>query len=161
VTTDPIMAEIMAAIAVLHGGDRSGGRSRLEAVWSRIANDPKPFHECVLSHYMADAQDDSTNELAWDIRALDAALRCTDAEAQQHHQTLSIPAFMPSLHTNLAEDYFKLGDFARSKDHLASARSFTANLANDAYGQMIHRGIERLAKKLDENDVSSEERASA
>jgi hypothetical protein len=149
VTTDPIMTEIMAAIAVLHSGDRSGGRSRLEVVWARIADDPEPFHECVLSHYMADAQDDVADELAWDIRALDAALRCTDADAQRHQKTLSIPAFMPSLHANLGEDYLKLGDVARSRDHLVSGRSFVSHLADDAYGKMIRGGIERLARKLD------------
>jgi hypothetical protein len=149
VTTDPIMTEIMAAIAKLHGGDRAGGRSRLEAVWSGIANNPEPFHECVLSHYMADAQDAIAEELAWDIRALDAALRCTDADAQRYQQTVSIPAFMPSLHTNLGEDYCKLGDFTRARVHLESARSCADKLGNDAYGQMIRSGIERLARKLD------------
>jgi hypothetical protein len=148
-TDDPIMTDIMAAIAVLHGGDRAEARSRLHAVWSRIADDPQPFHECVLSHYMADAQEALEAELAWDLRALDAARRCTDAEAQRHQQGFSISAFMPSLHVNLAEDYLRLGDFARSRDHLASARSFIGNLAGDPYGQMIRRGVERLAMRLD------------
>jgi hypothetical protein len=152
-STDPIMTEIMAAIAKLHSGDRAGGRSGLEAVWSHIAKVPQPFHECVLSHYMADAQDDLEDELAWDRRALDAALRCTDADAQRHRQTLSIAAFMPSLHLNLGEDYFKLGDFARSKDHLVTARSLTSALADDAYGKLIHRGIERLARKLEADNL--------
>ena len=59
---------------------------------------------------------------------------------------------MPSLHVNLGENYFKLGDFARSKDHLSSARSFASKLADDAYGQMLRRGIERLAKQLEADD---------
>jgi hypothetical protein len=37
-----------------------------------IANDPAPIHECALSHYMADAQDDIADELAWDLSALNA-----------------------------------------------------------------------------------------
>jgi hypothetical protein len=56
---------------------------------------------------------------------------------------------MPSLHLNLAEDYFKLGDIARSAEHLASARTFLGTLPDDAYAQLIQRGIERVAKQLD------------
>jgi hypothetical protein len=149
VSTDPIMVEIMSAIAVLRGGDRSGGRSQLAAIWSRIADNPEPMHECALSHSMADTQDDLADELAWDIRALNAALRCTDTDAQRHSEAPSIAAFMPSLHVNLAEDYFKLSDIARSKDHLASARIFLSALPDNAYAQLIRGGIERLAKHLD------------
>lgn len=151
-TTDLVMAEIMAGIGLIHGGDRSGGRAKLEAVWSRISSDPEPIHECTLAHYMADVQDEVAEELAWDIRALDAALRCTDTDAQRQSQALSIAAFMPSLHTNLAEDYFKLGDVARSQAHLATARNFASALKDDAYGQMLRRGIERLASKIDTHD---------
>lgn len=147
--THPIMSEIMAANALARGGDRTGARAKFDAVWSRFADDPDPVLECVLAHHMADAQDDPAEELAWDIRALDAALRCTDADAQRHQPAVSIAGFMPSLHTNLAEDYFKLGDSARSREHLASARSFAGNLAHDPYGHMIRGGMERLAKKLD------------
>jgi hypothetical protein len=148
-TDDPIMTEIMAGITQLMGGDRPGGRGRLEAVWARIEGDPEPFHECVLSHYLADAQDDLVDELAWDLRSLDAALRCTDADAQRHQNTLSIAVFMPSVHINLAEDYFKLGDLARSRDHLAAGRGCMGALADDAYGQLIRRGADRLARQLD------------
>ena len=145
---DPTMAEIMAAVALLHGGDRHGARNRLEAVWSRIANDPEPIHECVLSHYLADTQDDIHDELGWDIRALNAALRCTDAESHGNRQALPIASFLPSLHANLAEDYFKLGELERSKEHLAYARSHISNLADDPYGRMVRGGVERLAKRL-------------
>jgi hypothetical protein len=146
------MIEIIAAIALLQAGDRAAGRGQLEAIWSRIESDPVAFHECVLSHYLADAQDEVADELAWDLRALNAALRCTDANAQRYQQSLSIASFMPSLHLNLAEDYFKLGDSARSRSHLESARSFTSTLADNSYGQIIHRGIENLAKKLEADD---------
>ena len=55
---------------------------------------------------------------------------------------------MPSLHVNLAEDYFKLNDRTRSQEHLDMARQFVGELADDAYGQAIRRGIERMAAKL-------------
>jgi hypothetical protein len=142
------MTEITAAAAVLQSGDRAGARARLESVWSRIAGDPEPVHECVLSHYMADVQDDPAEELTWDLRALDAALRCTDADARRHGQTFSVVAFMPSLHASLAGDYLKLGDVTRSREHLDAAQSFESALADDSYGQLIRSGIERLSGML-------------
>lgn len=144
-TIDEIKTEMMAATAMIRSGDRAGGRSRLEALLSQ--NDVDSIQECVLSHHIADAQDDPADELAWDLRALDAALHCTDADTLRHQ--MSIGLFMPSLHVNLAEDYLKLGDATLSRKHLASAREFAGHLADDPYGQMIRRGIERLAGKLD------------
>jgi hypothetical protein len=55
---------------------------------------------------------------------------------------------MPSLHANLAGDYLKLRDTARASDHLASARRFVGELPDDAYGQLIRRGIDYLAMRL-------------
>jgi hypothetical protein len=148
-TPDPIMADIFAAHALLQGGDRAGARRDLEAVWARIEADPDPMHECTLAHYMADAQDNPADELAWDHRALDAGLRCTDNDAWRHSQVRSIAAFMPSLHLSLAEDYFKFGDMPHSRHHLALAREFAGKLADDAYGQTIRERIERMPKRLD------------
>jgi len=144
VTIDEIKTEMMAATALIRGGDRTGGRARLEALLSQEGIDP--VQECVLSHHIADAQDDPADELAWDLRAIDAALRSTEADTQRHQ--MSIGLFMPSLHVNLAEDYFKLGDVPRSREHLEMARSVAHNLADDPYGQMIRRGIERMAGRL-------------
>jgi hypothetical protein len=142
-TADPIVTEMIAAVAVANGGDRAGGRSRLEALLARLDDDPDRFYECVLSHHLADVQDDLADELAWDLRALDAALRCDE----ERHQA-SIAGSMASLHASLATDYYKLGDFARSREHLSAARSFTGHLADDAYGRLVLGGIERLAKGL-------------
>jgi hypothetical protein len=144
VTTDPIVTEMMAAVAMAQGGDRAGGRSRLEALLARFEDDPDSFYECVLSHHLADVQDDLADELAWDLRALDSALSCTEAR----HQA-SIAGSMASLHASLGYDFLKLRDVARSREHLAEARGFTSHLADDAYGRMVLGGIERLARHLD------------
>lgn len=141
-----MQTELMAATAMVRAGDRAGGRDRLEAMLARLIEDPDPVVECVVCHHLADTQDDLTDELNWDLRALDASLRCTEAQAQRHQ--LSIGLFKPSLYVNLAEDYFKLGDLAQSREHLTTARELTGHLADDAYGQMILRGIERLAGQL-------------
>ena len=80
--TDPFTTELMAATAFMRGGDKALSRSRLQALWERIVGNP--VHEFVLAHQMADAQDDPEEELAWDLRALDSAHRCTDADVQRH-----------------------------------------------------------------------------
>jgi hypothetical protein len=151
-TTDPIMADIMAAIAVLQGGDRAGGKAKLEAIWSRIEHDPQPFHECTLAHYLADAQDNIADELAWDLRALAAGQRCSDADVQANGGGHEIAAFMPSMHASLADDYLRLGDLTLSREHIAEARRFIDHLPDDGYGQLLRHGIERIAQKLEAAD---------
>ena len=141
-------AEIVAAIAMLQAGERNRGRAMLESIWSRISQAPNPIDECVLAHYMADVQDEPADELAWDIRALNAALRCADAEAQHIHPSLSISVFLPSLHLNLAEDYWNLNEADQSRAHLAKARLFMSALSDDGYGRMIRFGIEGLEMRL-------------
>ena|SRR5579871_1237173 len=140
--------EIIAAVAMLQGGERVRGRATLESIWLRISHAPNPIDECVLAHYLADVQDEPAEELAWDLRALNAAMRCTDAEARQLHPTLSISALLPSLHLNLAEDYWNFKEFAQSRTHLAKARLLTATLSDDGYGRMIRFGIEGLETRL-------------
>lgn len=147
-TDDPILTDIMTAVQALQSGERSGGRRRLEAIWAQIEKDPRPLHEMTLAHYLADAQDNPNDALVWDTRALSAALRCTDEDASGHSQAISIAAFMPSLHLNLAEDYLKLGEQGCAREHLTLASSFAGALADDGYGRLIRGGIERLGQKL-------------
>jgi hypothetical protein len=145
---DPVMSEIIAATALFRGGERVRGRLELESIWARIAVDPEPMHECALAHALADAQDDPAEELAWDLRALDAAHRCTDEDVRRHNAGGSIAGFMPSLHANLAEAHLKLGELATAKEHLALARSFVGDLQDDGYGRMVRGGIESISGRL-------------
>ena len=146
-TTDPFTTDLIVATALLRGDDKAGARTRLQVLWEHIQGDP--VHEFVLAHQMADAQDDPKEELAWDRRALDAAQRSTDADVQRHYPQATLAGFLPSLHINLAEDYFKLGDREQSRAHLTLAQSFAHHLAADAYGDLLRRGIERMAKNLE------------
>jgi hypothetical protein len=70
---------------------------------------------------MADVQDDPEDELTWDLRALEAADSLSEERAQQYHASLTVRAFYPSLHLNLAEDYRKLKQLDRAREHLARA----------------------------------------
>lgn len=70
---DAVMTRIGQAIMLLHAGDREEARNRLGVIWAEFGRDTEPLHRCTLAHYMADAQDDPADELAWDLRALNAA----------------------------------------------------------------------------------------
>jgi hypothetical protein len=145
---DAIMSRIIEAIALSHGGDRDGARSRLGALWEEIAPDGDPFHRCTLAHYMADVQEDPRDELWWDLRALEAAGSLTDERVKRHHPSMALRAFYPSLHLNLAEDYRRLGALDSAREHLSRARQSADALPEDGYGTMIRRGIARLSDEL-------------
>ena len=148
------MARITEAIALLQGGDRGEARERFATIWTEIAAEPDPFAECVLAHYMADTQDDVIGELTWDLRALHAADRVTQTRAAMHHPTLSIAAFYPSLYLNVADDYFRLGDFASARCFLDSGRSCLDSLPDTGLAGMIRAGLDRLAARLHADDPS-------
>jgi hypothetical protein len=145
---DSIMADITDTIALLQAGDRSGARDRFAEIWSRMQPIPHPFQECVLSHYMADLQDEIDMELMWDTRALNAALRATDEDAKNHHPSLSIKDLFPSLHLNLADDYLRTGDFDSAKQHLQDGLSLLSVLTDSPYATTIRGGFERIAARL-------------
>ncbi|MGW4256131.1 hypothetical protein ACWEK7_32380, partial [Streptomyces californicus] len=73
VSEDAVMTRIGQAVMLLHAGDREEACNRLGALWAELGSDGAPLHRCTLAHYMADAQDDPGDELAWDLRALTAA----------------------------------------------------------------------------------------
>lgn len=87
-------------------------------------------------------------ELVWDLRALDAADLVTDERVAQAGVTLSVAGLYPSLHLNVGECYRKLGDLGRAHEHLQHARDTIGALGDDAYGQLIKGGLERLAQQL-------------
>lgn len=153
---DEIMERITAAVALHQGGDDRAARERFAAIWGEISPAGDAFHRCVLAHYMADAQDDPREELRWDLRALDAAGAVTGERAERHHPSLAIRGFYPSLHLNLAEDYRKLGDLGKAREHLARLTAFLDALSDDGYGNMIRAAVDRLTARLGETTETSE-----
>lgn len=145
---DPVMTQIAQAQELASSGDRAGARSAFEKVWEEISAAPDALHIVSLAHYMADVQDDPAQELCWDLCALDAADSLTDARAQEHHASLQVAGFYPSLHLNLAADYRKLGRDAEAVEHLTKAEASVGTLADDGYGRMIRGAIERLRAEL-------------
>lgn len=156
---DPTMAEIMAAIELIYAGERDLARTRLEGIWSRMGRDPDAFHMCVLSHFMADVQDDVRQELAWDLRALSAADRLSDVRVQELHPSLTVAGFLPSLHLNVADAFFRSGDLGSTGKHLGICVDLKTGLSNSPFDCLTRRGIEGLAMRLAmtcDDSVSSE-----
>ncbi len=146
---DAVMERIGQVVMLHRGGDREEARGRFLDLWAEIGEDGDPLHRCTLAHYMADTQDDPDDELAWDLRALSAAEELTDGRVAQHHHSLAVRAFYPSLHLNLAADYQKLGRTEAARSHLGLARGVIDALTDDAYGNSIRAALDRLEDELD------------
>ncbi|MDK9500524.1 MULTISPECIES: hypothetical protein [Streptomyces] len=149
---DAVMTRIGQAVILLHAGDREEARNRLGEIWSEIGADGDSLHRCTLAHYLADAQDDPADELAWDLRALTAAdclgERLGEALAGPAEPHPAVRVFYPSLHLSLAADYAKLRRPEEARAHLARARAATGALSDDGYGNGVRAAIARLERRL-------------
>lgn len=153
------MTRIGQAVILLHAGDREEARNRLGEIWSEIGEGGDLLHRCTLAHYMADAQDDPAEELAWDLRALSAAEgnaaegMAVEGTAEgpplQREPHQAVRVFYPSLHLSLAADYVKLRRPEAARAHLARARAAAGVLADDGYGNGVRAAIARLERRLD------------
>lgn len=149
-TADPTMTRIGQGVELHHHrGQREAARELFAQIWDDIGGEQgDPLHVCVLAHSMADVQDDVHQELMWDLRALAVAGQITDERVARAGVPLSVAGLYPSLHLNLSECYRKLGDLGRAREHLQQARAGIGALGDDAYGQLIKGGLERLAEQL-------------
>ncbi|MFJ6795521.1 hypothetical protein [Streptomyces sp. NPDC091268] len=152
---DAVMTRIGQAVILLHAGDREEARNRLAEIWSEIGEEGDSFRRCTLAHYLADAQDDPAEELAWDLRALAAAERLADGArardgggAARGRPDQAVRVFYPSLHLSLAADYVKLRRPEAARVHLARARAATGALGDDGYGNGVRAAIARLERRL-------------
>ncbi len=147
---DPVLARINEAVQLHHGrGQRAAARELFAEIWQEIGGDDgDPLHVCVLAHSMADVQDDARQELLWDERALTAAGLLTDDRVARAGVPVSVAGLYPSLHLNLADCHRRLGDLDRAREHLRQAQAGIGALDDDAYGQLIRDGLERLTRQL-------------
>lgn len=158
-TPDPTMEAIGAAVALGREGDVESARRDLLAIWQQIGAAGDPFHRCTLAHYLADLYEDPAESLVWDVRALDAADALTEERAQQHHASLHVAGFYPSLHLNLADNFRRLGSFQAAADHLDNAERHTSALTDGPYGDFIRSAIQEVRQSIADRDT--ERRASA
>lgn len=149
-TNDAVLARINEGVQLHHQqGQREAARDVFARIWDEIGGESgDPLHVCVLSHSMADVQDDVQQELVWDQRALAAAAMLTDDRLARAGVPMSVAALYPSLHLNLGECYRKLDDLDRARECLQQARAGIGALGDDDYGQLIKGGLERLAQLL-------------
>lgn len=148
-TTDPMYDEIAVAIAVGQSGGTTRSRILLTDLWARAEREGDAFHRCVIAHYLADLQDDVSDELAWDERALAAVEDVTPERAAAVHPALAPDGFRPSLHLNVADALRRLGRTAQAREQIALARAATSALGDDAYGAFVRLAIARAAQALD------------
>ncbi|MFE9452991.1 hypothetical protein [Streptomyces sp. NPDC006739] len=146
---DAVLTRIGQMVMLYHGGDREEARRRLLDLWAELGEDGDPLHRCTLAHYLADTQDDPSDELAWDLRALSAAEELTAGQSEGDPARLR--AFFPSLHLNLAADYVKLGRSEAARVHLHRARRTAGSLVDDGYGDGVRAEIIRLELRLGED----------
>jgi hypothetical protein len=80
--SDDVTAQIGRGQELAIAGDAEGARHLFAEVWGALEASPEgnrdPLHIVTLAHYMADVQIDPTEELRWDLRALEAADTLTD-----------------------------------------------------------------------------------
>jgi hypothetical protein len=141
-----VMARIGEAVELGRTGDAEGARRRLAELWEDAEVAADPLHRCTLAHVAADLQATVADELAWDLRALEAADEIT-AERAREHPSLDVAGFYPSLHLNLGDAYHRLGDVEGARHHLERARASVDRLPHDGYGRMVRAGIEALGQR--------------
>lgn len=156
-TPDAVMARIAQGQELAVTGDREGARRIFEEVWDALAgpgdDTPDPLHVVTLAHYLADVQTDPAKELRWDLRALAAADSLTDDRARQHHSSLRVAGFYPSLHLNVAAAHHALGQSSEARHHLDRAAQSCEHLPENRYGRTIRGAVERLRAELDADAV--------
>jgi hypothetical protein len=145
---DLVMVEVGRGIELGQAGERAAARQVFSDLWDRIGADGDPFHRCAVAHSMADVQDDPSDELFWDLHALQAADLVTNDRAREAGVTSPVAAFYPSLHLNLGEVYRKLGDLDSARLHLSQGQAAAAALDDDGYGRTVKRGLDGLANRL-------------
>ncbi|RAO16696.1 hypothetical protein MED15_03744 [Micromonospora noduli] len=140
-TVDPTMARIIEAVQLGQSGAPARARELLTALWDELGPTGDALHRCTLAHYLADLQENTEAELAWDERALAAVSDLTDERAQRYLSSLQVQAFLPSLYLNLADCHRRLGNVGPAREHLARAREHLVRLPDDPYGESIRDAV--------------------
>ncbi len=146
------LERIRGAFRLYCRGDRAEARSLLTAIWDELGPAGDIFHRCVAAHYLADMSDDPEIELEWDLRALEIANSLEGEVAETNPLAASVRAFLPSLHLNLADDYRKMGDFQKARQHAEAGFALSGSLGRDAYAQTIRAGLIRVDAQIQDRD---------
>ena len=110
------------------GRPEDAGRLFLRA-WNEAVND---FERYTAAHYVARQQSSVADKLKWDETALQFALKLNDEAAKEAYS---------SLYLNIAKCYEDLNDLDNARKNYRLAFSFTNQLPDNGYGNMIKGGI--------------------
>ncbi|MGW4477338.1 hypothetical protein [Rhodococcus triatomae] len=153
--TDTTMAAIAEAVTAGRSGDPDGARTRLLALWEEITPTGDALHRCSLAHYLADLYPDAAQALIWDVRALDAAAALTDERARNHHASLQVAGFYPSLHLNIADNLRRLGSFDAAREHFEAGRARVDALPDDEYGSLLRRALVEVGEAVEQRSTEA------
>jgi hypothetical protein len=149
-TEIPGMDQVMAAVQMLHGGERERARAEMLGLWDRLGTHDAPLERCTLAHFLADTEEEVSAELTWDLRALAAA---TGNRGEQDGDALSpqLASFLPSLHLNVGDALRRAGDAEKALHHARIGCTRVDALPGDGYGATIRAGLERLRANLEDD----------
>jgi tetratricopeptide (TPR) repeat protein len=106
--------------------------------WNEATND---FEKFTAAHYVARHQKSVADKLKWDETALQLALKINNE---------TVKRTFPSLYLNIAKCCEDLNDLENAKKNYELALSFSNQLPDNGYGNMIKsgimKGIERVSK---------------
>ena len=145
---DPILAGVGDAIALTRD-EPARARAKLAALWAAVGEHGDALHRCAIAHAMADVCESVDDELVWDLRALDAGVLLDDARLEAAGMAASVEGLMSSLHLNLADVYRRLGNAAKSREHVAASNAAIASLAGDGYTEMVKTALSRITFSLE------------
>jgi hypothetical protein len=91
--THPLLSGLAAALAQM-ATDRAGGRQALTELWD-VLDPGDAAARCILAHFLADAQDDLDDEIAWDEVSLAESAKVSDDELRAIRADLHVAGFRP------------------------------------------------------------------
>jgi hypothetical protein len=144
---DPILVGIGDAIALTRD-EPARARTTLAALWAAVGDEGDALHRCAIAHAMADVCESAADELACDLRALDAGLLLDVARLEAAGMAASVEGLMSSLHLNLADVYRRLGNAAKARQHVAASDAAIASLPADGYTEMVKAALSRITVSL-------------
>ena len=140
-----VIDQIRDAVRLREAGNSTEARHLLTALWPEVREADDAFARCFLAHSLADVQDDPHEELRWDVTALAAGEAVTEERAAERQIPGGRNGLLPSLHLNLAESYFRVGDEQRARDHFRKGLEFVPFIGDDSYGDGIREAFTTYA----------------
>ena len=156
-TPDAVMARIAQGQELAVAGDREGARRIFEEVWDALAGPGDDTRPAARRHagplHGGRPGPTPPRNCAGICEPSHAADSLTDDRARQHHSSLRVAGFYPSLHLNVAAAHHALGQSSEARHHLDRAAQSCEHLADNGYGRMIRGAVERLRAELDAEAV--------